>query len=65
MTLSSYALDLPRIYLPYYTMASTLPSPGGLADSHEIILPFNLRISPSEFFSQNLKLLIDIFPTVQ
>lgn len=36
-----------------------------LADSREIILPFHLRASTSEFFSQNFKLLVDIFPTTQ
>ena len=37
----------------------------GLAGSREIIFPFDLRASPPAFSGQNLKLLIDLFPTTQ
>lgn len=49
---------------PLLSQQISLISPRlGLADSREIIFPFDLRVSPSEFSGQTFKLLIDLFPT--
>lgn len=49
---------------PLLSQQISLISPRlGLADSREIIFPFDLRVSPPEFSGQTFKLLIDLFPT--